>query len=37
MLPNEIIVIDALPKLGSGKCDYVSVDRLVSEHFFTAS
>ena len=37
MLPHDIIVIEDLPKLGSGKCDYVSVDRLVSDYFSAAS
>jgi len=37
MLPDDIIVVEELPKLGSGKCDYVSVDRLVSDYFSSVS
>ena len=29
MYPSEIITIEALPLLGSGKTDYVELDRLV--------
>ena len=29
MAPSELLVVDALPLLGSGKTDYVELDRLV--------
>ena len=29
MFPSEIISVDALPLLGSGKTDYVELDRMV--------
>ena len=29
MAPSEILIVDALPLLGSGKTDYVELDRLV--------
>jgi len=33
MLPDGIHAIDELPKLGSGKCDYVSINKIVNDHF----
>jgi hypothetical protein len=30
MVPAEVMVVDKLPVLGSGKADLVSVNRLVS-------
>jgi len=29
MNPSEVLVVEALPLLGSGKTDYVELDRLV--------
>jgi acyl-[acyl-carrier-protein]-phospholipid O-acyltransferase/long-chain-fatty-acid--[acyl-carrier-protein] ligase len=37
MVPSEILVVDALPMLGSGKTDYVALDRLVREKLGLAS
>ena len=33
MMPGEIMVVDALPLLGSGKTDYVELNRMVREKF----
>jgi acyl-coenzyme A synthetase/AMP-(fatty) acid ligase len=37
MLPSDILTIDEMPKLGSGKCDYVSVDKIANNHFSSTS
>ncbi len=37
MVPSEILVVDALPMLGSGKTDYVALNRLVREKLGLAS
>ena len=31
MMPSEIMIVPALPLLGSGKLDYVELNRLVRE------
>ena len=35
MMPADILVVDALPLLGSGKTDYVELNRMVREKFVT--
>ena len=37
MTPAEILVVDALPLLGSGKTDYVELNRLVRERLATVA
>jgi acyl-[acyl-carrier-protein]-phospholipid O-acyltransferase / long-chain-fatty-acid--[acyl-carrier-protein] ligase len=37
MVPSEILIVDALPMLGSGKTDYVELNRMVREKFGLAS
>jgi acyl-[acyl-carrier-protein]-phospholipid O-acyltransferase / long-chain-fatty-acid--[acyl-carrier-protein] ligase len=32
MVPSEVLVVDKVPVLGSGKLDYVGVAALVKEH-----
>jgi acyl-[acyl-carrier-protein]-phospholipid O-acyltransferase/long-chain-fatty-acid--[acyl-carrier-protein] ligase len=32
MIPAEVLVVDKVPMLGSGKLDYVGVANLVREH-----
>jgi acyl-[acyl-carrier-protein]-phospholipid O-acyltransferase/long-chain-fatty-acid--[acyl-carrier-protein] ligase len=32
MIPSEIMILDKMPMLGSGKVDVVSVNKLVQEH-----
>jgi acyl-[acyl-carrier-protein]-phospholipid O-acyltransferase/long-chain-fatty-acid--[acyl-carrier-protein] ligase len=32
MVPSDILVVDKVPVLGSGKLDYVGVANLVREH-----
>ena len=35
MVPADIMVVDAIPVLGSGKADYVTASKLVEERFVT--
>ena len=37
MMPAEIMIVDALPLLGSGKTDYVELNRLVRERLATVA
>ncbi len=37
MMPAEIMIVDALPLLGSGKTDYVELNRMVRAKFMPAS
>jgi hypothetical protein len=32
MVPSEVLAVDKVPVLGSGKLDYVAVAALVKEH-----
>ncbi len=33
MLPAEVLVVDAVPVLGSGKLDFVGVQKMVRERY----
>jgi acyl-[acyl-carrier-protein]-phospholipid O-acyltransferase / long-chain-fatty-acid--[acyl-carrier-protein] ligase len=37
MVPAEILVVDEIPLLGSGKTDFVSLNRLVREQLGIAA
>ena len=37
MMPSELLVVPALPLLGSGKLDYVELNRLVRSRAETAA